>query len=121
MGIEKNFIILCDNASLKDKKLSIEGVFDAIYAPSFPATHKTMYIVSHFEIDPGSYNEKFVITRPDGTKFTSQEFPFEAEKSRHQFIQQLNNLALTKEGKYTVEIYINNELIGSNYFLANQQ
>lgn len=119
--IKQNFVIICDNAYMdKNQRLNIEGVFDSIFAKDFPAVHKTLFIVSNFDIVPDKYTEHFVITGPDRSKFVSEEYSVDVKKEKHQFVQRLNNLELKAAGKYTVEIFINGDCVGSNYFYAKK-
>lgn len=123
--IKANFIIICDKAELSEnQKLNINGVFDSIYSKDFPAINPSFAIVVHMEIGKGmkgNHVEVIKIKKNGNVIFTSREHKFQAVNDRHQIINNLHNLMLPEEGKYVVEIYIDEELIGSNYFLAKKR
>jgi len=117
-----NFIIISDSAEIssEENKLSIFGAFDSISASDFPAVHPSLTIVVNMEIKVGHYTESFKIKNEKDQIILEDSMEFDAKQQRHQFIHHINNLELQATGQYTVEIYVDNELLGSTYFLAKK-
>lgn len=116
-----NFIVFCDEAKLTDNKLDMRGVFDSIYAEGFPAIHKNLDIVVNFDVEKGQSGTEFFVIRKDGGEpiLTSQKFIVTGAKAKQQLIHKVQGLNLPKSGKYVVEIYVDDKIIGSNYFMAS--
>jgi len=111
-----NFIIVCDRAYITEPygKLNIEGVFDTINSPSYPAIHPSMSVVVGVEVGEGRIAEK-IILKKDGAQILNipQTEINKLKPGKHRFIHNLLNVELTSEGKYTIEVYVNEALIGN--------
>lgn len=115
-----NFIIVCEKVETISKggKANFYGVFDTIYADRFPATHKEMSIVVNIEKEGGKHQEFFQIKKDNKIMGTGTMIEFNGERPRHQFIHNVESMLLPEEGRYEIEIYIDNKLMGSSYFSA---
>jgi len=115
-----NFILTCEKAELipDSRKSNFYGIFDTIYASSFPAIHKSMTIVVNFEKEPGEHQEFFLLKKGNVEIFTGPIVNFKGQRPRHQFVHRIENVPLPWAGKYEIEVYVNNKLIGSYYFFA---
>ena len=94
------------------------GVFDTISAASFPAVHKELTIVANIEKEGGTHREFFQLKKKKELIFRGDEVTFNGTRPRHQFVHHLENIPLSEEGKYEVEIYVDDALIGHTYFSA---
>ena len=115
-NVKLNFIILCDNAFFAepDKKLNIMGSFDTINSSGFPAIHPRMSVVISVDnIEQGNHIEILKITK-DNLEIINTKTNFsKSESGRHQFIHNLLNVKFPQEGKYNVEVFIDDQFIGS--------
>ncbi len=117
------YAITADSASLDEstKKVSIIGVFENMSAPSYPAVQKDMTIVVRLELPEKSktYKEYFTILGPDN-KEVSRNSPVEfvPKSIHHNFLHRIINLSLPEKGRYTINIYVDDEIVGSGYFDA---
>jgi hypothetical protein len=60
------FSMFCDYASVSmDGKLSMNGIFDRLFAKEMPVTHGQMYIVSKLILPPGDHNVTFSLMQED--------------------------------------------------------
>ncbi|MCB8933474.1 MAG: hypothetical protein M9921_00860 [Fimbriimonadaceae bacterium] len=51
--MQLRYALACDYANVtNDGRLNISGVIDRLYAPHFPAVHRTLYLVVSMEIEP---------------------------------------------------------------------
>ena len=111
------FSVLCDDVRREDNgKFMLIGLFEAITAKKFPATHPTLFVVNRWCKGAGSFTQKIriVSARETGAKvFETEEQLFELKDidSHHTLISKFNNLVFPDPGKYWVEVLLNNELI----------
>lgn len=123
-----NSIIICDKVEFDSsefdsrKKLNIYGIFDSIYADNFPVIHSSLTVFVHMEIKQGKHKHSYDIIREEDKKiiFSFPEEEFTADKKRHQLIHEINNLLIERAGKYIVNIYVDGEPLGSNYFFVKK-
>ena len=115
-----NFILFCDKAELitKGGKTNLFGVFDTIYADRFPAIHEKMTIAVNIDKESGKHREFFLIKKDGSVVGKGEVLEFNGEKPRHQFLHTVSDIPLPKEGMYEVEIYIDDQLVGSASFFA---
>jgi len=113
--MKTNFLIMCDNAYLdENKKLNINGVFDAIFSPGFPAINKGMFVVVNFELPEGPHVE-FTKIKKGSWEIKTPKTPITKERSgKHQFIHNFSNIVFPEEGEYSVEVYVDSQLIASD-------
>lgn len=110
-----DFIIVCDKAYIAEQngKLNIEGVFDTINSPSYPAIHPSMSVVVGIKVDKTTNTEKIVMKKDGNTILSVPDKKVNKVLSgKHRFIHNLLNVAFPEAGKYVIEVYVNNELIG---------
>jgi hypothetical protein len=113
--------LLADYANVsREGKLNILGIFDTIYAPSFPTTHPHMQLVIRFEAaaaEAGSTRQVEVqLQDPDGDllfrlpgAMTIQRGePGEAVRADH--ILALNNVNFAEPGRYAFRVLVDGEV-----------
>jgi len=118
MNINPNlqFSVLCDDVRREDNgKFILIGLFEAINAKSFPATHSSLFVVNRWCKGEGSFTQKIRIinTKDKGKVFETNEQPFNLKDidSHHTLISRFNNLVFPDPGKYWVEVILDNELV----------
>ncbi len=118
MDIKPNlqFSVLCDDVRREENgKFMLIGLFEAINARHFPATHGMMFIVNRWCKGEGSFTQKvrIVNTKDKSIVFQTEDQPFElADIDRHHtLISRFNNLVFPNSGKYWVDVFLNNELV----------
>lgn len=103
----------------KDGKLSIDGIFDEIYAQAFPSSFVRGFLV--FTISGGNPStEKNLVVEvvgPDKKNILSQnvKVPF-GLKGKGNYILELLSMPLPKDGDYEVSIKDGEEVIGRTKF-----
>ena len=56
--MELRYAVLCDFANVTNEgKLNILGVFDRLFATSFPASHRQLYLINSIETEPEDEGE----------------------------------------------------------------
>lgn len=115
MKININYAFLCDQAFLSaDGKLNVTGIFDEIKAHFFPVVHPQLYVVCHFNVDTeGSVPYLIKVVKIDGEEiFVSEKVNLSSTKTGDILgnIYQLTQIKFETEGKYEVQIYINDTL-----------
>jgi hypothetical protein len=118
MDIRPNlqFSVVCDDVRREDNgKFMLVGIFEAINAVKFPATHNTLFVANRWCKGEGSFTQKIRIinTKDKGLIFQTEEQPFQLSDidAHHTIISRFNNLIFPDPGKYWVEIFLNNELM----------
>jgi hypothetical protein len=117
MNIKPNlqFSILCDDVRREDNgKFMLIGLFEAINAKVFPATHHTLFVVNRWCKGEGTFTQriKIVNTADKSLVFETDNQPFELRdiNAHHTIISRVNDLLFPIPGKYWVEIMLNGEL-----------
>jgi hypothetical protein len=96
-------------------KFILIGLFEAINAKKFPATHQMLFVVNRWCKGEGTFTQKIRIvnTIDKSIVFQTDEQAFElADIDRHHtLISRFNNLLFPNPGKYWIEVLLDNELV----------
>ena len=118
MKIKPNlqFSVLCDDVRREDNgKFILIGLFEAINAKIFPATHPALFVVNRWCKGSGEFKQKIRIVNPKDNSaiFQTDEQAFELVDidKHHMLISRFNNIAFPNPGKYWVEILLDGELL----------
>jgi hypothetical protein len=116
--------LLADGANVsREGKLNLLGVFDTLFARSFPITHPQLQLVIRFEAEvaelAGGRTLEVQLVAPDdrvvfrvpGTMTVQPGVVGEAIRLEH--ILTLNNLQLEAPGRYRFQIVVDGELLGA--------
>jgi hypothetical protein len=117
-----NFLHICDYASFSEGgKLNILGIFENINAPSIPYAHPQMFIVSNVSFKKSGNIKKVIkIVSDDNIEIAKLEFsvnvkiPADKKTANIGVAGQLNGTRFEKFGKYKIQVFINDKLIGEN-------
>ncbi len=109
--------LVCDDARMRpDGKMDVEGVFNDLAAPGFPAKQERMVLVTTIEWERGEEGRnKFRVdlVGPDGrpsltvdgeTEVDSR--PADRPPPRTRLIMPLENVVFPRAGKYTFEVRV---------------
>lgn len=108
--------VLCDDVRREDNgKFILIGLFEAITAKIFPATHPALFVVNRWCKGQGSFLQKMKIVN-SGDKtivFQTNEQAFELTDidGHHTLISKINNLVFATPGKYWVEVSLDGDLV----------
>jgi len=110
------FSVLCDDVRREDNgKFMLIGLFEAITARVFPATHPALFVVNRWCKGQGSFLQKIKIinSKDKSVVFQTNEQPFDLQDidAHHTLISRINNLVFIASGKYWVEIMLDDVLI----------
>ncbi len=118
MNIKPNlqFSVMCDDVRREDNgKFMLLGLFEAINARKFPATHPSLFVANRWCKGEGAFIQKIRIVNPKDNSiiFQTDEQHFEIQDidRHHTLISKFNNLVFPEPGKYWVEILLDNELV----------
>jgi hypothetical protein len=108
--------VLCDDVRREDNgKFILIGLFEAITAKVFPATHPALFVVNRWCKGQGSFLQKMKIvnSRDKTIVFQTNEQAFELADidGHHTLISKINNLVFTAPGKYWVEVSLDGDLV----------
>lgn len=127
MKIKPNlqFSVLCDDVRREDNgKFMLIGLFEAINAKKFPATHPSLFVANRWCKGEGTFTQKIRIVNPKNNAliFQTDEQVFElADIDRHHtLISRFNNLVFPNPGKYWVELLLDNELVINYPIILNE-
>lgn len=117
MKIKPNmqFSVMCDDVRREDNgKFILLGLFEAINAHKFPAKHAAMFVANRWCKGQGNFTQKIRIlnSKDNSVIFQTDDQPFSLTDidSHHTLISKFNNIIFPIEGKYWVEVLLDNEL-----------
>jgi len=120
-NIKLNFAHICENAFITEgsKNLNIIGIFENINAIKFPAVHPKFSVVTVIQGNMGKYEQILTITNEK----TKEEISRIAGQSNISVLNGktifIGTFVMTKfplQGKYLVNIFIDNNKIGTVEF-----
>jgi hypothetical protein len=118
MKIKPNlqFSVLCDDVRQENNgKFMLIGLFEAISAKKFPATHQTLFVANRWCKGEGTFTQMIRIVNPRDKSiiFQTDDQVFELGDidRHHTLISRFNNLVFPEPGKYWVEILLDKELL----------
>lgn len=92
------------------KKLSIEGIFDIIFAKSLPAFHQELFTITIFEGPNKNYDYHLIFKKGSTIIMESKSTISKTGGKEHNIITRLNNVPLFDEGEYTFEMKLDNQI-----------
>ena len=108
--------ILCDDVRQElGGKFSLMGLFETIYANSFPAVHPRFAIVNEWTAGRGEFTAKIRLLSPDKEQVLSEsetKIALFNEAQRHRDISIRFNTTFKAPGTYWVEMLMDNEQVG---------
>src|SRR5262249_32995488 len=122
--MELTLLLVADYAAATmDGKLYMMGVFNRIYAVSFPATHPDMYLVIQLSASPFEYGRSFKLNislvdddmQPIITLTTDATVPHgeRGESVTLNHILKMVNVVFPKAGTYEFAIQVDQDLKGT--------
>ncbi|MCM8760888.1 MAG: hypothetical protein NC938_03885 [Candidatus Omnitrophica bacterium] len=118
MNIKPNlqFSVLCDDVRREDNgKFILIGLFEAINARKFPATHPTLFVVNRWCKGEGQFSQRIRIVssidRSIAFQTDEQRFELKDIDGHHTLISKVNNITFRSAGKYWVEILLDGDLV----------
>ena len=110
---------VCDSAFLSATgSLNIIGIFEGIFTPGLPAIHPKMTVVANVEGQVGQHDFEILMKDPSSVKLISikGKFNLNSLKRRFGIISDFNNINLTSQGKYRIELLVDSKLLGEVNF-----
>lgn len=117
-----SFIHICDYATVsREGKLSIMGIFDRIFAQSFPAVHAMLYLAFEIELIPAELGRQFQIeihlTDADGGKLLTANAEMQVDPALAKAgdtvhlpqVLQFAGVQLPKAGRYSFHVFLNGD------------
>ena len=105
-------------------KFILLGLFEAINAKAFPATHPALFVANRWCKGEGRFSQKVRIinTKDKSVVFQTDDQPFELPDidHHHTLISRFNNLVFPSPGKYWVEVLLDNELVINYPIMLNE-
>ncbi len=117
-----DLLTLADDAYVDDGgRLSIIGIVDNVYAPSYPMTIVETALVLRINSEPNDYGREFVVTiqlaDPDGALLldieTAQQVPSphqQGESVKNAIVAKIDRIDFAQPGWYQLSVFIDGEL-----------
>jgi len=128
IGIQINAAMICDSAADDNGKLNLQGAFDTIFAPSFPATHPRCSIALRLTFAADQLKRHPVRIRflqSDGSPLFSDVLthlePKPPGPGALNLIANITELRLPGPGTYYVEVWVSDRLLTTLPFYAKLQ
>lgn len=110
-----NYTILCDDVRQElGGKYSLMGLFEAIYANTFPAVHPRFAVVNEWTGGKGDFKLRIRLLSPDRSQVISEsesKVSFFSETQRHRDISIRFNTTFKIPGTYWIEVLLNEDQI----------
>lgn len=111
-----SYTILCDDVRQEmGGKFSLMGLFESIYANTFPAIHPRFAIVNEWIGGKGEFKVKIRILSPNKKEILSESeaiLNLFSETQRHRDISVRFNTTFATPGTYWLEMLLDNERVG---------
>ena len=118
--MDVSFAVLADYSNVSTEgKLNIMGIFDHIWAKSFPSIHPYAQLIMRFECGPAEFGTqkdiKIVILDEDGAQISSLDgkINIDAEQKRpHVKVDhslRIQNMRFESPGQYAISILVSGE------------
>ena len=107
------YSILCDDVRLEmGNKLSLMGIFENVFLPSFPAVILRFATVNHW-IGAGDYQTQVRVVSPEGREVaqsTQSTFRIEPEGYADN-VTFFANVGLERAGRYSIQTFIDGKMV----------
>ena len=112
------YMLACENVTQDmAQNLTFSGVLETLGASAFPTMTPSFYVVFGIQnVLPGVYTARVSIAHSDSNVLMNQELneiAVTSKQERARFVIGLRNFAWPEPGRYTVKLYIRNEVIGA--------
>lgn len=111
------YTIICDDVRQEaGGKISLMGLFENIYATSFPVLHPRLAMMSEWSDGRGDFVVTTRIVSPDRKtvlRETASKMSLSDSHYKHRDISLHLNIEIQSPGTYWIEHYLDNELISS--------
>jgi len=106
------YSILCDDVRLEiGNKLSLMGIFENVYLPSFPAMVLRFAVINHW-IGAGDYQTQLRVISPEGREVTSAQSMFRIEPEGYaDNVTFFANVAFERAGRYSIQSYLDGKVV----------
>jgi Family of unknown function (DUF6941) len=112
-----NFTLLCDDVRQElGGKISLMGIFENIYAASFPATHPRLAVVNEWSGGIGEFQATLRILSPDkrhALRENVTRLRFANAVTRQRDVSIHLNLEFREPGTYWIENYLDGVMVNS--------
>ena len=110
-----SYLLLCDDVRQElGGKFSLMGLFENIFANSFPAVHPRFAIVSEWTGGKGEFNVKIRLLSPNKQEVLSEsesKISLYSETQRHRDISIRFNTTFNLQGTYWIETLLDGERV----------
>lgn len=125
--------LVCDDARTTDEgKLDVQGIFNDLYAPGFPAKQDRMVLVLAIEWDrrdQGRFQFRVDLNGPDGSTSLTVDGHTEVDRrpperppARTRLVMPLEDVIFPRAGKYRFEVRMKGETFpGPTLHLVEQE
>lgn len=125
--------LVCDDARTTDEgKLDVQGIFNDLYAPGFPAKQDRMVLVLAIEWDrrdQGRFQFRVDLNGPDGSPSLTVDGHTEVDRrpperppARTRLVMPLEDVIFPRAGKYRFEVRMKGETFpGPTLHLVEQE
>ena len=116
-------LLMCDTVVIApDGKIQLQGIFDQISTVALPASHRMAWLYFRFLVDKPKASHvtvHFSINRPNGVTETMADLKVPvALDGKAEGNVALQNLPLHSAGYHTIDLFVEEEKIGSYRFLV---
>jgi len=112
-----DWTIICDDVRAEvGDKISLMGLFDSIYAQTFPALHPRLAVVASYSGGPGDFKSELLLVGPTGEVIQPMgvaTLKLTGQRKSHRHIAITLNAQFKSEGIYQIKVLLDNNLLRS--------
>jgi hypothetical protein len=125
MKPDLQFTLLCDELRIEHNgKFILIGIFDNIASSNVPVIHKKFVVVNRWGKGEGTFTERTRIVDSTTSKTIAQsakvKFELKNMGALHNVVSEFKNVKFPSEGKYWVEVHLDDELCRSFNFYVRK-
>lgn len=119
------FSLICDDVRIEHNgKFILIGLFDNIAAQTTPVIHKKFVVVNRWGKGEGTFSEETRIIHSQSNKVIAKsnriKFTLRNMDTLHNVLSEFKNVRFPEEGKYWIEVLLDNELVRSFNFYVHK-
>ena len=116
------YSLVCDDVRVEiGNKLSLMGIFENLFFPTFPAVLLKLAVANHW-VGMGDFQTHVRILGPDGAEIAaSAPSGFRIESQGYaDNISFFTNVAFGRSGRFTVQTYLNGQVVTEKHLFVHQ-
>jgi hypothetical protein len=112
------YFVQCDEVKNENGKFSAIGIFDTIFASSFPAVHRQFFLMLGLLGAEGVFDVECLIISPEGRTIANSkgQLKLDSPQSVGNVAFGFMNFLLPQPGKYKISVFLDGDFLADHFF-----